>query len=110
MAVWQRPSKIRGKHQGRHAPQSTAASEACRVGDAISSTSKEADLHYSLEMRTPEQTALIALRGLLEAKEMHIQKIEVGAEMLTEASSSTEYRLTIRLGATSGTLHSTISS
>ena len=29
------------------------------------------------------QTALIALRGLLEAKEMHIQKLEVGIEMLT---------------------------
>jgi hypothetical protein len=28
-------------------------------------------------MRTPEQTALIALRGLLEAKEMHIEKLQV---------------------------------
>ena len=83
MAVWQRPSKIRGKDQARHALQPIVASEACRTGDAMSSTIKQTDLHYSLEMRTPEQTALIALRGLLEAKEMHIQKLEVGIEMLT---------------------------
>ena len=39
-------------------------------------------------MRTPEQTALIALRGLLEAKEMYIQKLEVVCEALTEGHDS----------------------
>ena len=108
MAVWQRPSKYRGKHQVRHPLQPTVASKACRRGDAISSTFEEAGLHYSLEMRTPEQTALIALRGLLEAKEMHIQKLEVGNETLTELCASVTQRT--RLSATSGTLHFAISS
>ena len=35
------------------------------------------EMHTFLAERSPEQTALIALRGLLEAREMYIQKLEV---------------------------------
>ena len=35
------------------------------------------DIHRILAVRTPEQTALIAMRGLLEAKGLYIQKLEV---------------------------------
>ena len=90
MAVWQKPSKVKGKNQARHAPQPTLDSEACRTGDANASNIKQSDLQYSLEMRTPEQTALIALRGLLESKEMHIQKLEVVSVALTEAHDSAQ--------------------
>ena len=77
--MWLRPSKARGTHQVRHALRPTLASEGCRTSN------EEADLSYNVEMRTPEQTALIALRGLLEAKDVHIQKLQVGNETLTGA-------------------------
>ena len=93
MAVWQRPSKVNGKHQARHALQPPLACEAYSTEDGSVSNNKDLGLPYSLEMRTPEQTALIALRGLLEAKEMHIQKLEVGIEALTEAHVSAERSL-----------------
>lgn len=36
----------------------------------------------ALALRTPEQTALIALRGLLEAKEAYIQRLEVSRQLI----------------------------
>lgn len=98
MAVWQRSSTCRGQHQDRHVRQLTPPSKACRTKEALASTIKEPDLHHSLEMRTPERTALIALRALLEAKEMYIQKLEVVSEALTEGHDS------------AGRLHSIINS
>ena len=45
------------------------------------------DIQKFLGERTPEQTALIALRGLLEAKEMYLQKLEVCFTSLCSTSS-----------------------
>ena len=54
----------------RNIPDETA----CKAGGALI---PELDINKSLAVRSPEQTALIALRGLLDAKEMYIQKLEV---------------------------------
>ena len=42
------------------------------------------DIYEALAMRTPEQTALIALKGLLEAREMYIHRLEVSTRPIQQ--------------------------
>jgi len=76
MAVWRTLSAFRGNAQAQTEAQMRNIPDeaACKAGGALV---PELDISKNLAVRSPEQTALIALRGLLDAKEMYIQKLEV---------------------------------
>ena len=77
MAVWQTPSVVREHVHARRkeAQKKYFREQAAGLTEKVSPPGH--DIHKLLAERTPEQTALIALRGLLEAKEIYIQRLEV---------------------------------
>ncbi len=86
MAVWRVPSAMRAKPQSRKNTQlNSTAGQADLKEEEIDLSGL--DIHKLLAERSPEQTALIALRGLLEAREMYIQQLEVRTTIICSTSS-----------------------
>ena len=76
MAVWRTSSVVKEHVQARKEAQKKYFREQA-AGLTDKGLTPGHDIHKVLAERTPEQTALIALRGLLEAKEIDIQRLEV---------------------------------
>lgn len=79
MVVWRKPPPVRDKAIARQSALMTSkvekADPGARLGNAV--VVEEQAVSSTITMRTPDQTALIALKGLLEAKEMQIEKLRV---------------------------------
>lgn len=79
MVVWRKPPPARDKAIARQSALMKSnvekADPGARLGNAV--IVEEQAVSSTITMRTPEQTALIALKGLLEAKEMQIEKLRV---------------------------------
>ncbi len=89
MVVWRKPPPVRDKAISRKSAQMKSKVEKADPGAGLGNavTVKEQAVSSAITMRTPEQTALIALRGLLEAKEMQIEKLQVIHSLATMTCS-----------------------
>ena len=79
MVVWRKLPPVRDKLIARNSAlmksKVAKADSGARLGNAV--IVEEQAFSSAITTRTPEQTALIALKGLLEAKEMQIEKLRV---------------------------------
>ena len=79
MVVWRKPPPVRDKSIARESALTKREVEKADSGAKLGNAGivEEEAFSLAITMRTPEQTALIALKGLLEAKEMQIEKLRV---------------------------------